>query len=72
MKEKYGDERVSKYILLRPNQDQLRKMQLQGLLAGNWTRDPGLLDQTSALTDWATEAVAVSLATSSVYIYILW
>ena len=35
MKEKYGDERVSKYILLRPNQDQLRKMQLQ-LLAGNW------------------------------------
>ena len=29
-------------------------------------RDPGSLDQHS--TDWATEAVAVSLGTSSVYI----
>ena len=43
-------------------------MQLQGLPAGNWTRDPGSLDQRS--TDWATEAVAVSLGASSVYIYI--
>ena len=32
--------------------------------AGNWTRDPGSLDQRS--TDWATEDVAAN----SVYIYI--
>ena len=38
----------------------MRKMSLQGI-------DPGSLDQRS--TDWATEAVAVSLGASSVYIY---
>ena len=36
--------------------------------AGDWTRDPGSLDQRS--TDWATEAVAVSLGASSVNIHI--
>ena len=30
---------VRKIYILRPNRDQLRKMQLQGLPAGNWTRD---------------------------------
>ena len=33
--------------------------------AGIWIHDPGSLDQRS--TDWATEAVAVSLGVSSVY-----
>ena len=41
-------------------------MELQRLqLAGNWTHVAGSLDQRS--TDWDTEAVAVSLGTSSVY-----
>ena len=40
-------------------------MQLQGLSAGNWTRDPASLDERS--TDRATEAVAMSLGASSVY-----
>ena len=38
---------VRKIYILRPNRDQLRKMQLQGLPAGNLTRDPGSLDQRS-------------------------
>ena len=45
-----------KIYILRPNQDQLQKMQLQGLR----------LDQCS-YTDCDTEAIAVSLGVSSVY-----
>ena len=46
-------------------------MQLQGLWLGievNEPTIPGSLDQRS--TNWATEAIAVSLIASSVYIYI--
>ena len=46
--------------ILRPNRDQLRKMQLQGLRLGIEPVTPGSLDQRS--TDWATEAVAVCWA----------
>ena len=53
-----------KDIILRPNRDQLRKMQLQGLRLGIEPAPSGSLDQCS--TDWATEAGAVSLGASSV------
>ena len=47
--------------ILRFNLDQLRTARPP---AGDWTRDPGSLDERS--TYWATEAVAVSLGASSV------
>ena len=49
---------------LRPNRDLLRKCNAD-LPAGNRTRDPENLVRCSA--NWATEAVAESMATSSLF-----
>ena len=55
--------------ILRPNRDQLRKMQLQGLPAGNRSLDPGSLDQHSIPTELYREKnkqTKICLLTTSV------
>ena len=65
-----GNSSVVKIYIIRPNRDQLQKMQLQGLPAGNRTRV--LWITRPVLYHWATEAVADNLGTSSVYILMRW
>ena len=65
-----GNSSVVKMCIIRPNRDQLRKMQLQGLPAGNRTRV--LWITKPVLYHWATEAVADNLGASSVYILMRW
>ena len=64
-----GNSSVVKIYIINTNRDKLRKMQLQGLPAGNRTRV--LWITRPVLYHWATEAVADNLGASSVYIYIL-